>query len=485
MKLNYYLPLFVLGVFFGINHTLSAQSSGVAISEDQDHSAHSSAILDVESTTKGILIPRMTEAQKNAIANPQNGLLVYQSDNTAGFYYYNGSTWTALAGGGGGSGNYTAGDGILINGATISNSKPGKWTDANSGSIYFNDSVSINKNTAPTAALDVGGSIRLDDELNKYNGSTNVLAIDVTTSGSGFLSTFGTNGNSNVVLSSLNGDDNKGWFGIRDETGDTKAIITILKEGLGYINLNGPNGNSNVQISASSSNTNNGSISIFNADGNSKVFSSISDSGNGFIRIIGENGNDNIQLSTLSGHANNGFVNVLDADGKAQAQLYVDENGVGQVWASGTKNFKVPHPNDDSKEIWYAALEGPEAAMYIRGTSKLENGTATIALPDHFTSLAVEKSMTVIITPLSADSKGLAVTSKKLSGIEVKELFQGNGSYEFDWEVKCVRNGFEDYQPVRPKPVNETSDLVPLGEGGLAPGENSIVPTASPRKGSE
>lgn len=59
-----------------------------------------SAILDVQSTTKGMLVPRMTEAQKNAIASPATSLLIYQTDGTAGFYYYNGTAWTALAGGG-------------------------------------------------------------------------------------------------------------------------------------------------------------------------------------------------------------------------------------------------------------------------------------------------------------------------------------------------------------------------------------------------
>lgn len=52
-----------------------------------------SAQLEVKSTTKGLLSPRMTEAQKNAISNPATGLLIYQTDGTSGFYYYDGSLW--------------------------------------------------------------------------------------------------------------------------------------------------------------------------------------------------------------------------------------------------------------------------------------------------------------------------------------------------------------------------------------------------------
>jgi hypothetical protein len=62
-----------------------------------------SAILDVNSTTQGVLLPSMTEAQRDAIAIPATGLLVFQTDNTPGFYYYDGSSWTAIAGGGGSS----------------------------------------------------------------------------------------------------------------------------------------------------------------------------------------------------------------------------------------------------------------------------------------------------------------------------------------------------------------------------------------------
>jgi len=55
-----------------------------------------SAQLEIKSTDKGLLIPRLTEVQKNGISSPATGLLVYQSDNNTGFYYFNGSTWVSL-----------------------------------------------------------------------------------------------------------------------------------------------------------------------------------------------------------------------------------------------------------------------------------------------------------------------------------------------------------------------------------------------------
>ncbi len=78
-------------------------------------SPNNSAALDVRSTTKGMLVPRMTVAQRNNIATPATGLLVYQTNSTPGFYYYNGSAWTALAGGGGASQWTTDGSNIYYN----------------------------------------------------------------------------------------------------------------------------------------------------------------------------------------------------------------------------------------------------------------------------------------------------------------------------------------------------------------------------------
>jgi hypothetical protein len=56
-----------------------------------------SSALDITSTTKGLLIPRMTAAQRDAISSPAIGLMIYQTDGTVGFYYYNGSSWAEVA----------------------------------------------------------------------------------------------------------------------------------------------------------------------------------------------------------------------------------------------------------------------------------------------------------------------------------------------------------------------------------------------------
>ena len=58
-------------------------------------SPNASAALDVTSSTGGLLIPRITSA--NRPVNPATGLMIYQTDSAAGFYYYNGTAWTKVS----------------------------------------------------------------------------------------------------------------------------------------------------------------------------------------------------------------------------------------------------------------------------------------------------------------------------------------------------------------------------------------------------
>lgn len=68
--------------------------------------ANNSAMLDVSSTSKGILIPRMTSTQRTTgISSPVQGLMVYQTDPPQGFYYFDGSAWNYI---GTGSGTVTS-----------------------------------------------------------------------------------------------------------------------------------------------------------------------------------------------------------------------------------------------------------------------------------------------------------------------------------------------------------------------------------------
>ena len=66
--------------------SLSANSQSVAINSTGAQ-PHPSAILEISSTNKGLLVPRLTANQRNLIAAPAKGLLVYQTEVPEGFYY--------------------------------------------------------------------------------------------------------------------------------------------------------------------------------------------------------------------------------------------------------------------------------------------------------------------------------------------------------------------------------------------------------------
>ena len=131
--------LILIAVFFAFNFQSNAQ--GVAINTTSA-AADASAALDVQSTTQGMLVPRMTASQRGMIATPATGLLVYQTDGTAGFYFYNGTAWTSLSGGGSGDnlGNHTATTNLNMGGNNI--------TAANN--ITATGTATLSGNTYPT-----------------------------------------------------------------------------------------------------------------------------------------------------------------------------------------------------------------------------------------------------------------------------------------------------------------------------------------------
>jgi hypothetical protein len=59
-------------------------------------SVPSSAVLQVQSTSQGVLLPSMSSTQRLAITSPAMGLLVFQNTAPVGFFYFDGSIWQQL-----------------------------------------------------------------------------------------------------------------------------------------------------------------------------------------------------------------------------------------------------------------------------------------------------------------------------------------------------------------------------------------------------
>jgi len=90
---NHLLGIAVAAVLFLAGQAAKAQGLSV---NNTGATANTTAMLDVSSTSQGMLIPRLTTTQRTGISSPATSLIVYQTDGTPGFYYYTGSAWVSL-----------------------------------------------------------------------------------------------------------------------------------------------------------------------------------------------------------------------------------------------------------------------------------------------------------------------------------------------------------------------------------------------------
>jgi len=84
MKRNIYTIILLCSVF-GFSTTFAQKNVGIGTTTPDN-----SAVLDINSSDKGLLIPRMSLQQRNAINNPADGLMVYQTGDKGGFYFFEG-----------------------------------------------------------------------------------------------------------------------------------------------------------------------------------------------------------------------------------------------------------------------------------------------------------------------------------------------------------------------------------------------------------
>jgi protein-disulfide isomerase-like protein with CxxC motif len=108
-----------------IRYMVGHGSKGLKIEINPTATIDDSALLQISSTTKGFLLPRMTGTQVEAISTPATGLMAYATAagsgavTSTGWWGYDGAAWTKINGGGG-SNIYTA-DGTLTGNRTVTN----------------------------------------------------------------------------------------------------------------------------------------------------------------------------------------------------------------------------------------------------------------------------------------------------------------------------------------------------------------------------
>lgn len=255
MKKIFSFTILLIGLYFLGN------AQNVAVNTDGS-AADASSILDVKSTSKGMLVPRMTTTQRTAITSPATGLLVFDTD-TKSFWFYSGSAWTNISGGGAGS--FT----LPYNGSTASST-----------------SALTILNTGAGAAVEGSGSGGAGVYGNSFNGaginalSTNGFGVVANSTNSSAI--YGFNANANSAIKGVNsvGDGVRGQssgngvagvsgistatsgYGVWGSSNTGTGVLAQSSTGVA-LEVNG-----NLKIAGGNTNPSNGAILTSDANGN-------------------------------------------------------------------------------------------------------------------------------------------------------------------------------------------------------------------------
>jgi len=179
-------------------------AQGIAVNTT-GNTADPSAMLDINATNKGVLVPRMALSDRNVITSPATGLLIYQTDNTPGFYYNAGTSttpnWTLLGATGptGPTGPTGSNGSNGSNGAGFSNG-------TSAGQVYLTGGSPF----APQSPQSVTGDVTINSVgVTSYNnvvpankGGAGAVNGILAANGAGTVSAASTTGFGSVVLAS-------------------------------------------------------------------------------------------------------------------------------------------------------------------------------------------------------------------------------------------------------------------------------------------
>ena len=327
--------LFTFFTFCFSSFAVFSQSVGIGTT-----APNASAALEIKSVNKGLLIPSMTTAQRFAISNPANGLLVYDTD-TKEFYHHNGTAWRTL-----------------LNSLVWTPSQTRRW-------VYnFADSIGIGTST-PDARLEVIGNVKTSARIDAGGvveaaglSSTGTLYINGTsllqgavTGNSSALFYGGITSNAEITINSVSA-----ILSLKS-SGDDKAFVQLSGEDL---RVGTYSGNTTGRFIVRTGGANN--LTVTN-DGNTGI---------------------GIEAPIAKLHINSGASNTalrLQADGAPSLQFYIGTTSIGSIQATGT-NLRIISPGDyvGINDVLYAddasnrvgiGTSAPEEKLHVNGKLKV------------------------------------------------------------------------------------------------------------------
>jgi len=351
--------------------SLSAQQSvGIGTA-----SPNASAQLDVSSTTKGFLMPRMTSAQRTAIATPAAGLMVYET-TTSSVWVYNGSSWLQIASGGVSP--------WIVSGTNIYNS--------NTGNVGVGTTVPTSKFHIAGTALIENGTLDISDNVPTVklkDGSTLLGFLKIQSGGDLHLGTYVTSNPTGRVMFDIEGSskmtlDHNGDLGIGtispnyklDVRGDMYADGNLLIDD-GYIRLNNTTNTKNWQLSNSSSL---GGRLLFLQQGLERlVLQNDGNVGIGGVLPLTNNGFPETKLHIESGQdagltsSNNGYLMLGPSSG---TNIVIDNNEI--IARNGYTGTSTLYLQNSGGEIFTAArttIDKSGEALRLTGSTPYINFT--------------------------------------------------------------------------------------------------------------
>ncbi len=332
--------IFVFCLLFIVTVSIKAQV-GVGT-----NSPNGSSMLEINATNKGVLIPRVTltgSTDATTIATPATSLLVYNtattSDVVPGYYYNSGTSGSPVW--------------IRLNTSSL-------VTGANSGeTIRWNSSTSQWQTTGASG-------LALGYQAGQTNQAFGATAL-------GMYAGSITQGNRAVALGYGAGYDTQGNGAVALGMGAGQTL----------------QGNSAIAIGNNAGYTTQGTnaIALGNYAGyNNQASNSIILNASGTPLYSNNTGLFISPLRTTSNTANVLTYNVL----------------TNEVSYNNAKTFVINHPTKPDNYLVHACLEGPEAGVYYRGESRIENNQSVVVkLPDYVSSFATNFSIN--ITPIYSD----------------------------------------------------------------------------------
>ncbi len=458
-----------------------------------------SAMLDIQSDSKGLLIPRLSTAQRNAIVSPATGLLIFQVDGTAGFYFNSGTpvspnwlplsvtdNWSLTGNSGTNPANHfigtTDGTNFLIKTNNVERVRFGF-----NGQTLINGSAYQNGSEVFTViGSGVTGAIAgLPYPINGYSSGVN-SAIYGTNSGAG-QGVLGVSTGTGTGVYGLNSNNGIGVFGQSTANAGVRGTTSHLSSagvhgantntnGTGVIAL-GNNITTASSYSAGAGLTANGrgvgtySAGINTTDGIGVVgLGNNMTSFNNFAQgtgVLGQGENFGVMAyasSVGTAVANNKWAGYFDYLPSANGFAYIGgrTNGTDYgILSTGVKSTMIKD-EDNRNRIMYCT-EAPEVLFQDFGSAQLVNGKAHITIDPILARnifVSDNKPMKVFIQ-LEGDCKGVFVTNKTANGFDVVELQGGTSNTAFSYQIIANRADVKDEND---RVVSRYSDVrLPVG----------------------